>query len=193
MDELTFDALTRSVTREMGPRRAVLRLLAGTVIGAITSRLGQAGGVAQASSPRGKSRRTHPAHQRQGQGHAHQQDDQRVRSEGKRKGKSKKGKRHHHSPPAPPLPPGCQHCNECQMCQDGACVSDSALNGVACQGSGAACGYCQGGQCAPSLISPCGDGFCPSRQNRCCADEKLCPDHESPTGIACIPKENCCP
>ena len=39
MDESTFDALTRSVVTEAGTRRAMMRLLAGTVLGAIASHL----------------------------------------------------------------------------------------------------------------------------------------------------------
>ena len=41
MDETTFDALARSVVSEAGTRRAVVRLLAGTMLGALTSSAGR--------------------------------------------------------------------------------------------------------------------------------------------------------
>src|SRR4051812_37476121 len=99
MDETVFDALTRSVVTEAGPRRAVVRLLAGTVLGAIASRLAPLEeATAKARSHRGKARRPH------------QKKDRGLQSEGKRKGK-RKGKGHQappqSPPPLPPLPPGC--------------------------------------------------------------------------------------
>ena len=67
-----------------------------------------------------------------------------------------------------------------------------ALEGVRCLGSGASCGYCQGGQCTASVVPPCADGSCPQR-GQCCPDEKRCPDPESSTGWACVDVNACCP
>jgi hypothetical protein len=186
MEQERFDSLTR-VLAGQGGRRSIFRLLLGSAVTALAARLDLTETV-QATRQHRRRRRDSGHGPKPGRSQHAQ-----AAGKGKRKGNGRKNKRHHQSPLIPPLPPGCQNCNECQMCQDGACVPDSDLNGIICQGSGAACGYCQGGLCAPSLISPCADGFCPSRQNQCCADEKLCPDHESSTGVACIPKENCCP
>ena len=78
------------------------------------------------------------------------------------------------------------------MCKDGACVRDPALERVRCQGSGATCGYCQGGVCTPSDQRPCDDGVCP-RKGQCCSGEKWCEDPESSTGFACVGETDCCP
>src|SRR5215218_5683025 len=57
MDETTFDALTRSVVTEAETRRAVVRLLVGTVFGTIASRLEVAeDAVAKAKPHRGKAK-----------------------------------------------------------------------------------------------------------------------------------------
>src|SRR5215208_3458769 len=95
MDQTTFDALTRSVVSEAGTRRAVVRLLAGTVLGALTSRLGPtADAAAKAKRHRGKAKPAHqePGHRspkRRRQANPHQTAAREVQSEGKHKGKSK--------------------------------------------------------------------------------------------------------
>jgi hypothetical protein len=187
MESKQFDLLARNLSADGAGRRQILRVLASAALGAMVARIGLPD-VSEA-----KTTHHQAGHKSKHKSQAKRKKHESLHDEGKRKGKGKKDKHHHQSPPVPPLPPGCQNCDECQMCQDGACAPDLDLNGIICQGSGAACGYCQGGQCAPSLTPPCGDGFCPSRQNKCCDDEKLCPDRESSTGFACIPKENCCP
>jgi hypothetical protein len=186
MDHGDFDALTRSVASGTEPRRAVVRLLLGGALGVLTTRLGLADMAAgKAKKPKAKTNQGLAQRKRTGHGQ--------LQAERNRKGKGK-GKKHRRNPPPPPppLPPGCQHCSECQMCQGGACVPDPALAGVRCLGSGAACGYCQGGQCAGSATPPCPDGTCPSR-GQCCPGEQRCPDPESPTGFACLGRDDCCP
>jgi hypothetical protein len=197
MDESTFDAITRSAGAEAGPRRAMVRFLAGAVLSAMTARLIPVAWEAEASSIRGKAKRTHsasdhPPHRHGDHPHAHHHAGTGVQSAGKRKGKGKKDKHPHKSPP---LPPSCRTCNECQMCQDETCVPDPDLSGVVCRGSGAACGYCQDGQCVASDKHACGNGFCPSRLSQCCEGERLCPDRLSPsgTGTMCVPAGECCP
>lgn len=177
MEHDLFDALTR-ILGTADSRRGTVRALGGAFF---SSLLAPTLGVDEDAAAKARQ------HAR---GKKDRHDSNRVQSEGKRKGRGKKGKRQHKSPP---LPPGCQDCNDCQKCQNGACVPDPDLDGIICQGSGAACGYCQSGQCAPSMIRPCSDGICPARENQCCSDEKLCIDRESSTGVACIPKDKCCP
>ncbi len=196
MDESSFDAITRSVGTEAGPRRAMVRLLAGVVLGAIASRLATPErAAAKAASHKGTSKRRHsssrylsPPHEGQ-PSNSHHRPGPGVQSEGKRK-KGKKNKRHH-SPP-PPLPPGCQNCNECQMCQDGVCVPDPDLGGVPCQGSGPTCSHCLNGVCTVNEQLPCSDGICVHR-GTCCPGEKWCEDHNSSTGFSCIDPSGCCP
>ncbi len=187
MDESTFDAITRSAVTEAGPRRAIVRLLTGTVLGAIVSRLAPLE-EATAKAKRHKGKVKH-GHQQGGPSHRHHKAERGAQSEGKRK-KGKKGKSHHKSPP--PLPPGCQNCNACQMCQDGACVPDPDLGGVPCQGSGPHCNYCLLGECVATEDRPCDDGFCPHR-GTCCPGEKYCSDPETPIGFACVGPTDCCP
>jgi hypothetical protein len=201
MDEITFDALTRSVVTEAGSRRAVVRFLAGTVLGAIATRLGPAeGAAAKAKSHKGQPKRTHQesghsSHKRRDQAHSHQKGEQRVQPEGKHKGKGKKGNRHHNapqsSPPLAPLPPGCESCTACQMCQDGACVADPDLAGVPCEGSGAGCNYCYLGQCIADEQPPCDDGTCAHR-GTCCPGRKYCSDPGSRLGFFCTDPTACC-
>src|SRR5215212_3852748 len=201
MDQTTFDALTRSVVSEAGTRRAVVRLLAGTVLGALTAHLSPAEGAAgkaKRHSAKAKSAHQEPGHRspkRRGQADPHQNAARGVQSEGKHKGKDK-GKHHKQTPqdptPLPPLPPGCEGCNECQMCQDGACVPDSALAGVPCLGSGATCSHCLLGVCTANEQLPCPDGIC-VRRGQCCSGEKYCSDPESSTGFSCIDPTGCCP
>jgi hypothetical protein len=78
------------------------------------------------------------------------------------------------------------------MCQGETCVPDAALDGVRCLGSGTSCGYCQGGQCAASVVPPCPDGSCP-QHGQCCPGDKRCVEPESPTGYSCIWEDGCCP
>ena len=191
MDQESFDDLTRSVAGGLGTRRQALRALSGALLG------GGFGGVAtwlslidetaaKAAKRPAKSRhnrgpRTEPK--------THEQLQAQGRGRGKGKGKGKKGKG---KKKPPPLPPGCEFCNECQMCQDGACVTDSALAGVPCLGSGATCSHCQAGLCTANEQLPCADGLC-ARRGQCCPGEKWCPDHESSTGFACVGETDCCP
>ena len=78
------------------------------------------------------------------------------------------------------------------MCQGGTCVPDPALDRVRCQGSGAACGYCQDGVCTASEQSSCDDGTCPQK-GQCCSDERWCSAPDSPLGFYCVDKSVCCP
>jgi hypothetical protein len=177
MEHGHFDELTRSVAGGTETRRTVLRLLAGSVLGGLAARLGmtEAAEAKKKPKPKRRPKRKPPA---------------RPRAAGKGKGKKGKGKG---KKQPPPLPPGCQSCTECQMCLDGACVPDPVLNGVRCLGSGAACGYCQGGACAASVVPPCADGVCPPH-GQCCAEDRRCPDAENDAGFACIdPATMCCP
>jgi hypothetical protein len=184
MDQGHFDDLTRSMGRGGDTRRAILRLLAGGALGGMVARLGLVE-VTEAKpkhekEKRKQQRRPQAEHKGHGQLHA--------------EGKGKKKKRHKKPKEPLPLPPGCAFCNDCQMCQDGACVPDPALDGVRCLASGAACGYCQSGQCTASALPPCPDGTCLQR-GQCCPGEKKCPDPTpgSPTGYACVGLDDCCP
>src|SRR4051794_13053205 len=191
MEDNQFDVLARDVRCAGDSRRHVMRTVApallGGPLGSLAARLGLTGSSAKQrhTSRQHAHQHTHDPASR----HRHPKD---VHSQGK-------GKKHHkkrqdpQSPPSP-LPPGCQTCNECQMCQNGACVADPALNGVRCLGSGTACGYCAGGQCATSSVPPCPDGTCP-QNGQCCPGEQRCPDPspESPTGFACVGLDDCCP
>ena len=106
MDEITFDALTRSVGTDARTRRTLLRLLVGTALGAVAARLGQVDDAeARAKPSHGNANARSQAHPNSG-----------VQSERKSKGKGK-GKGKGHKPP--PLPPGCKNCNACQMCKNG--------------------------------------------------------------------------
>ena len=190
VDHDTFDALTRTAATDGGTRRTLLRLLAGSALGAVAARLGLAEeAAAKAKQHKGKAKRKHHL--------APSQPDQADHAAAKSPGhpassgvQSERKRRHHHKPP--PLPPGCEDCTECQMCKDGACVRDPDLERVRCQGSGATCGYCQGGVCTPSDQRPCDDGVCP-RKGQCCSGEKWCEDPESSTGFACVGETDCCP
>jgi hypothetical protein len=183
MDHGPFDDLTRSLALEPGPRRSVIRLLAGGALAGLAAHLGLAVDVVGKKRHASKSKRRKSRPERNAHGA--------LQSEGKGKHKSKHHKKRKPKDP-PPLPPGCEHCNPCQMCQDGACVPDPDLERVRCAGSGAACGYCQGGICAASVIPPCDDGTCP-RKGYCCPGEKYCSDRESSTGYACVGETDCCP
>jgi hypothetical protein len=205
MDHGQFDALARTMAGDVNTRRAVIRLLVGGVASVLTGTHGSMESAAKqkrASRKHGHHPSRHSASRRQhskhSQGHGKGKD---THSQGKSKdrhnqGKGKKSHKKRKNPqsppsPLPPLPPGCQSCNECQMCHDGACVPDPALEGVRCLGSGAACGYCAGGQCAASAAPPCDDGTCP-QTGQCCPGEKRCPDPEGPTGFACMGLDDCC-
>lgn len=195
LEDNQFDVLARDLSGPGTSRRQVMRTVAtaliGSTLGSLAAQLGLTGGSAKGKRTSRKHAH-HPSHHPASR-HRHSKD---VHSQGKGKGKkhNKKRKDPKSPPPLSPLPPGCQNCNECQMCQDGACVPDSALNGVRCLGSGAACGYCQGGQCAGSAEPPCPDGTCP-QTGQCCSGEQRCPDPdpESPTGFACVGLNDCCP
>lgn len=183
MDADRFDALSKTIVNGLRRRGLLRAVLGGTLPALLASLESEAG-------PR-TSRRKDLDHPRHGGTSSHRDEAKRAahgqpHSEGRRKGKKRRKRS-----PAPPLPPGCQNCNDCQMCQDGACVPDPALEGVRCLGSGTACGYCQGGQCAASIILPCPDGDCPQK-GRCCSDEKFCAEPESPSGYACVPLDACC-
>jgi hypothetical protein len=173
MDHEEFDALTRTMADGGTTRRAALRFVSGGLLGVLAARLGLPEDAA--ATPKKRKRRPEP-----------KRHDS-LQAEGKRRKKRRKKPQE-----PPPLPPGCQQCNDCEMCQDGVCVPDVDLEGVRCQGSGAACGYCQFGQCAPSVVPPCADGVCPQRE-QCCSEEKRCPDRESESGWACVGKDDCCP
>jgi hypothetical protein len=188
LDANQFDALSRTIVNGLG-RRGLLRAFLGGTLPSLLATL------ETDARPRTAPRQAH-GHRRDRQRHgdapSHHDEMERAahgqpHPEGRRKGKKRRKK----SPP-PPLPPGCQNCNECQMCQDGACVPDPALEGVRCLGSGTACGYCQGGHCASSIIPACPDGVCPQK-GKCCSDEQFCDDPESPIGFICLPPDACCP
>jgi hypothetical protein len=193
MDDIAFDALTRSAVTDISTRRTLVRLLVGTALGAVTSRLGLTEDTEAKAKPHsGKSKRKHqqPTHTSQErQARQHPTSSGGVQSEGKGKGK---GKGKGHKPP--PLPPGCKNCNACQECKNGTCVPDTSQERVRCEGSGAACGYCQSGACAPSDERPCADGVCP-KKGQCCPEEgaKQCPDPGSQRGFYCVDKNACCP
>ena len=164
MEMEQFDDLTRHLSGAGSSRRQALRALGGALFGSalagVAARLGVTEGAAKAKKHGGKAKRTHqdlahPSQERQAPEPPHPKAASGVQSEGKGKGKG------HHKPP--PLPPGCEDCTECQMCKRGQCVPDPALARVRCQGSGTACGYCQGGVCTASEEQPCADGVCPAQ------------------------------
>jgi hypothetical protein len=195
MESHQFDLLTQKLSGPNVSRRRVAHTfavaLAGGALAGLATRLGLTGSAAKqkhASRKHARHASHHPASRHQ---HA---DDPHSQGKGQKHHKSKKRKdpKSPSSPPSP-LPPGCQNCNECQMCQNGACVADPALNGVRCLGSGTACGYCAGGQCAASALPPCDDGTCP-QAGQCCPGEKRCPDpNPDGPGFACTGLDDCCP
>jgi hypothetical protein len=102
-------------------------------------------------------------------------------------------------------PGGCPEPDAgCQMCQDGACVTDPALEGVSCgselchvcQGGRCVaageqefcgdCGVCQAGACVPASAQECGmcrlcvDGFCTEAE-----DGVDCPTAAGGAGTCC--------
>jgi hypothetical protein len=181
-----FDAMTRRMSGGGSSRRQALRVVAGAVLGGALASAAARLGLVDDAAAKAKKHRTEPKRKHKSQAEANRQGQLQV--EGRRKKKRKKRDKE----PKPPLPPRCQNCTECQMCQDGTCVPDPALEGVRCLESGAACGYCQGGQCAASAAPPCPDGSCPPR-GQCCPGDKRCVDPESPTGFSCLGLEDCCP
>jgi hypothetical protein len=181
METKQFDDLARRLGAGSS-RRSLLRAVGGTLLAAAATRLGlskeaEAKGKHHHKAKPKRHRAAHEEHEARGQ----------LGVEGKRGGKKKHKKKH----PPPRQEPCAEECNDCQMCQDGACVRDPDLEGVRCLGSGANCGYCQGGFCVPSDVPPCADGACP-RQGQCCDDEKRCVDPESPTGFSCVGRDDCC-
>ena len=198
MDMEQFDDLTRRLGGAGSSRRSVLRavgdVLLGGTLGGVAARLGLV--VGAAAKPKGKKHKAKPKQKRPSQ--AERNPRGQLQTEGKRKKKRKKKE-------PPPLPPECRDCNDCQMCKDGACFRDPALEGVRCLGSGANCGYCQGGICTPTDRRPCDDGVCP-RYRECCPGQHRCNDgtclpdsqccegeHKCPNDGPCVAQDQCCP
>lgn len=165
MDYGPFDALTRSVVRDGGTRRAVLRLLAGTTLGGFVGRLG----LTEVTAAKGKKHKGKKHH--------------------------KKPKPPPVPDPACPDGKGlcpdektCVYFDECcpgqDQCADGTCVAQDQC----CPGQR----DCGGGVCVgPNKCCPaekkCADGECyPKDGGFCCPEEKLC-DSET-----CIPQTECC-
>lgn len=192
MDTKRFDDVARSLSEEHPSRRQALRALAGVLLGGALGGVGTRLGLVDVTEAKPKTRKAKPNPKTKAKPRRKPQARRRsggpVWAERKGKGKKKSKKK------PPPLPPGCQNCNECQMCKNGACAPDPALERVRCQGSGAACGYCQDGVCAASEERPCQDGVCP-RKGQCCPEEgaKQCIDPELPRGFYCVDSNVCCP
>jgi hypothetical protein len=200
VEDHTFDALTRSVVARAGTRRALLRLVTGSVIAGVAGRLTWSG-AAGAKSQRREPNDQDQASSRRGCGHSAHRPSKGVQSEGKGKGKGKgqgKGKGHQ-KPPKDPRPPcgkgmvQCPEktcvradacCNGDKQCTDGSCVSVFAC----CPGqSMCADGSCVGAaECCEGERQCYGDTVCVATE-ACCPSEKRCDDG------SCVPGDTCCP
>jgi hypothetical protein len=173
MDDFHFDEVARSLAGGGETRRGLLRLVAGGVLGGVTSRLGLAAGAAAKS---GK-------HRRQRQGAANRNEA--LQAEGKRK-KCKKRK-----------PQLCDpYCEEegGRCCPGVGCVVDEQC----CPGEKT----CDDGSCVDPLDQccpdqkRCGNGECVAR-DECCPDasrppcSSQCGDVVCGEGeLVCRPREN---
>jgi hypothetical protein len=182
MDDFHFDEVARSLAGGGETRRGLLRLVAGGVLGGVTSRLGLAAGAEAKSSK----------HRRQRQGAANRNEA--LQAEGKRKKKHKKRK-----------PQLCDpYCEEegGRCCPGAGCVFDEQCcpgektcgNG-SCVGLRACCpdeppcgdGSCPApGRCCPEKYQ-CADGSCVDPLDQCCPDQKRCGNGE------CVARDECCP
>jgi hypothetical protein len=200
MDYGQFDDLTRSVAGDCGTRRAVLRLLAGGVVGGFVARLGL---TETAETKAKKKRKQHkPGEQSQPTGG--------VQTEGKRNKRKNRDKNRDKKPK--PKPPECYSngaCGPCQSCVNGTCmdlvplcpgdctkaVCNSETNSWECRST---CqlqdSICCQGQC---LASPaCGNTGkqlnMETCQCECPPGKKECPNDSCVPDYACCPGETSC-
>jgi hypothetical protein len=166
MDNEHFDAMTRAMAGVTGPRRVMLRLLAGGALAGLAARIGLSGEAEAKKHGKRHGEREHPGHlQAAGKGH-------------------KKHKNKHHPKPKDPQPQVCpSNCAEQggRCCNDGSCTDlnrccpdeKACLNAVCVSKT----------ECCPE-DRVCSDGSC-VYGDVCCPDEKKC-------GADCIPQDECC-
>jgi hypothetical protein len=143
MDHNQFDALTRSVMVEAGSRRALVRLLVGTALGAVAARFGLTEEIAAKPKPHHATSKhrdqslPHPSPKRQAEGHPKPPGG--VQTEGKHKKKPKNPKT-----PKPHKPPTkgfvCPTMSRCQVVQEDTTAGTVDLH--ACSGDGGAGALC---------------------------------------------------
>ena len=142
MDGLQFDALLR-LCATTPSRRAALRLLTMTILGAALRSLLGLGDAVEVSAMRHARARQHPAQKTH---------SDRFRAAKKKKRKSKKKAV---APPATSSPSCVPSCGVCQSCVGGACVT--VADGTNC----GACKECRGGVCVNLPENTlCPDGYC---------------------------------
>jgi hypothetical protein len=166
MDHRAFDALTRMFSGGAGPRRAVVRLLAGSAFAGLAARLGQ-GEAAQAKSKKHEKR------------HGDKEQPGHLHAAGKKDRKRKKKDKH--------KPRGiCD--NGRPKCPDGSCVpvGECCPGRVRCDD-----GFCHAGCCPGYRLCP-GGGQC-VKEGECCLYEKECDDGTCVSQDECCPGYWECP
>lgn len=210
MDHESFDALARRVIAEMGTRRAVLRLVGGSVLGSAVAR--------QASSGEAEAKRKpkHASSGRKGRNHSPgNAADGSVQAQGKHR------KKHGHKPKKDrqkpePCPEGQGRCPDgtclpwdaccpdaipplCTGCQEEVCDAGQLVCRSKCQYADSVCckGECYlpctngcqiGADCSGCKLAPAGMTYC-AAQDRCMSTS--CPAGKDFDPESCQCKDHC--